>query len=901
MPPSMSIRAGKAYIEVYADNRKLNPSLEQTQKRLRALGKSVDMVGRKMFAAGAIMSAPFVLATKVFSGFDDQMRTVMAVTGASGEQFDMLNEKAKELGRTMSFTASQVAATMVELGRAGFNPQQINDSIEAVMNLARATGTELPLAANIAAGTLRAFNMDASDMVHVADVMTATANKSAQTLEDLGEAMKYAAPVAESYGLTLEETSKILGSLANFSIRGSMAGTTMKQVLLKLADKDVRQNLAQLGVAVTDAGGNLLEASSVLRNLGQALESIPPADRLSMLKDLFGDRAVAGGIKLTTANFQDLNDAIDNAAGTAAKAAAEMDSGIGGAFRRFMSAVEGVAISIGEALAPTLSRLAENLTAVASHVAEWIEKNKGAAVAAAEFAATVTVLGGTLVVVGGALKLVSAALQGYTKASVAATAASGKAKAAMVGLASNPLMLGLAALGAVLGIVTKKLYDADQASMTLIRTMDKALEKSDAQARSDDLRVQRLQQLVDKGELNNKEMEEARRLTGELTDGYGDLGITIDDTTRSVGGLTEAIAALRREQMARELDAVGKALAEARENATKAGQKAIYPAFTRSGKEQAYEDWRSALDRVDELEYRYENLRITMEMAEAEKALADAITIRNRAYDDLNASGTAENRQALADAARAVFEQEERLASLRAEKSGLVDPSPNARGDGDADIANRIRAEDALTEKQKKQVAAWEEKLARQKIDQIDDQYKRELALIDLKYKAELEKAKGNADAIALIEQAKKGELAALEKRVAKEKADAASNLQDQVHRERINQIDNEWTKEHKLIEYEYFRAVLAAKGNKQELDAAKELFDLQMAGLRTRKQKADEAKRMADLAKVDITAQGTFNVRAIQSLQAGDGSDRVIGLLDKIERNTKPIRSATGATFAAG
>ena len=182
--------------------------------------------------------------------------------GATGKQFDALNAKAKLLGRTTSYTAAQVAGAMLELGRAGFDALQIDASIEAVLALARATGTELPTAANIAAGALRAFNLEADQMGRVADVMTATANNSAQTLEDLGEAMKYAAPVADAYGLSLEETTKILGALANFSIRASMAGNVLKNIMLQLANSDVRAKLKALGVDHCSHLGSSVATSS---------------------------------------------------------------------------------------------------------------------------------------------------------------------------------------------------------------------------------------------------------------------------------------------------------------------------------------------------------------------------------------------------------------------------------------------------------------------------------------------------------------------------------------------------------------------------------------------------------------------------------------------------------------
>ena len=120
------------------------------------------------------------LAKRVFAGFDDQMRAVQAVLGATGAEFDLLNEKAKTVGRITSYRAAQVAGAVLELGRAGFAALQIDAAIASVLALARPTGTELPTAAKIAAGTLRAFGLEADQMGHVADVMVATANNAAR-------------------------------------------------------------------------------------------------------------------------------------------------------------------------------------------------------------------------------------------------------------------------------------------------------------------------------------------------------------------------------------------------------------------------------------------------------------------------------------------------------------------------------------------------------------------------------------------------------------------------------------------------------------------------------------------------------------------------------------------------
>jgi TP901 family phage tail tape measure protein len=400
MPSSTAIKAGRAFVELFADDSKLVRGLRRAELRVKAFGRKMQVIGRQMFMLGAMAAAPLALATRIFVRFDDQMRAVQAVTGATGEEFDKLTEKAKELGRTTSFTAAQVAASMLELGRAGFSPKQIDAAIASVLNLARATGTELPEAANIAANTLRAFGLEADQMTRVADVMTATANSSAQTLTDLGQAMVYTAPIAAEYGMTIEETNKVLGALANFGIKGSMAGTTMKNILLRLADPAIRKQVEALGVSVTDSSGSLRNVSDILKEVGTAVDGMPNAEKLAIFNKLFGMRAIAGGAKLTATEFERLNEAIDNAAGTAAKTAATMDAGIGGAFRRLYSAVEGIAIAVGDSLASELSNMSDQLARVSGVITQWIAQNKEVVVTVLRVAIALMTVGASLVVLG---------------------------------------------------------------------------------------------------------------------------------------------------------------------------------------------------------------------------------------------------------------------------------------------------------------------------------------------------------------------------------------------------------------------------------------------------------------------------------------------------------------------
>ena len=353
MTSARGIRAGAAYIELYANDNRLVRGLNRAQKRLKAFGSSVQRIGARLTGIGTGLAAGFAISTRVFAGFDDRMRQVRAVTGATEAQFHSLREEAKRLGRTTSFTAGQVAEAMTELGRAGFKPEAILRSTEAVLALARATSTELPRATEIAGAALRGFALPVDQMARVTDVLTATANGSAQTLEDLFEAMKPVAPIAAEAGASIEETAAAIAVLANNGIKGSLAGNALARAYKNLSNESKQAELRKFGVEAVDAQGNLRPLADILNDLAKATKGLGSAQRLSIFETLFG-RGQAAALKLASSAeaFDELQDKIKNSAGLAAKTAEEMDAGIGGSFRKLLSAVEGIAIAIGEAGPP---------------------------------------------------------------------------------------------------------------------------------------------------------------------------------------------------------------------------------------------------------------------------------------------------------------------------------------------------------------------------------------------------------------------------------------------------------------------------------------------------------------------------------------------------------------------
>ena len=397
-------------MEVTAETSKLKKSLDAAQSRLKDFGRACQGLGRDMMALGGALSLPFALAEKSFAGFDDKMRLVQAVTSSTGDQFDSLTKTAQRLGRETSFTAQQVADAMIGLGRMGFDPSEITAAIEHVLNLSRATGTDLAESADIAANSLRIFGLEAGKMSHVADILTATANGSAQTLTDLFEGLKMAGPSAAAAGENVSELCASLGIMANMGIKGSLAGTALRKAYVQFADVKVQNVLRDVGVEAVDANGNLRKMAEIMRDVAAATSKMPTAERLSFMKDVFDVRGMMSGLSLA-GNIEELDKflaRLRDVSGQADETARAMDRGIGGSFRLFQSAVEVTMNAVGEALSSTLQPMVARITAAINTFTKWVEANKGLVTSIAATVASIGVFGAAMFTVGTASRVLSA-------------------------------------------------------------------------------------------------------------------------------------------------------------------------------------------------------------------------------------------------------------------------------------------------------------------------------------------------------------------------------------------------------------------------------------------------------------------------------------------------------------
>jgi hypothetical protein len=263
------------------------------------------------------------------------MAKVKAVSGATADEFAKLESNAKELGRTTRFTASEVSELQLNFAKLGFTAEEITQVTGATLALAQATGSDLATSAEVAGSTLRAFGLSADETSRVTDVMAKSFSTSALDMGTFADSMKYVAPVAKAAGLSVEETTAMLASLANAGIKGSQAGTSLRRII------------SELGATGGDVAGSIKKLAGEGLNLADA-------------KDEVGRSAQSALLVLANSTDQTASLATEfqNANGAAQAMADIMDDTAEGAMKRMQSALEGAQIEIGSALAPIMIKLA---------------------------------------------------------------------------------------------------------------------------------------------------------------------------------------------------------------------------------------------------------------------------------------------------------------------------------------------------------------------------------------------------------------------------------------------------------------------------------------------------------------------------------------------------------------
>lgn len=321
-------------------------SFDRANRSVTVLNNSLVRSRTSMLALGAAAGIALTSSTRLIANFEQSMSTVQAVTNATAEEFEALTKRARELGSTTRFTASQAAGGMIELARAGFSVDEVMGSIEGTLQLAQAGALDLSRASEITAGTLRGMRLDVSETSRVVDVLSLAANSSNTNVSQLGDALKFVTPISAGLGVSLEETAGAIQALSDSGFRGELAGTGLRKVMISL------EKQSKEGIGILASYGLTLDDVSISSNgLIPALQKLADAGiTTGEAMTLFGLR---GGpafeiLRSSVPKVEAATAALQDAEGTAAQIAETMDDNLNGAILRSVSALQDLVLAIGD-------------------------------------------------------------------------------------------------------------------------------------------------------------------------------------------------------------------------------------------------------------------------------------------------------------------------------------------------------------------------------------------------------------------------------------------------------------------------------------------------------------------------------------------------------------------------
>lgn len=321
-----------------------------------AVGNAITKVVDKV---GSIGTA----AVKVGMNFEAEMSKVSAISGATGEDFQKLTDKAKEMGAKTKFSATESAQAMEYMAMAGWKTQDMVDGLKGIMDLAAASGEDLATTSDIVTDALTAFGLKASDSTHFADVLAKASSNANTNVAMMGETFKYVAPVAGALGYSVEDCSVAIGLMANSGIKASQAGTSLRQMLSRLAKPtdEVQGAMDQLGVSLTDSAGNMKSLDTVMGDLRNGFKGLSKAEQAQLATSLAGQEAMSGLLAIVNASdgdFDKLKDSIYNCKDAAANMAAVAQDNLAGQITSLKSKAEGLGIAFYGSIQEPLKELA---------------------------------------------------------------------------------------------------------------------------------------------------------------------------------------------------------------------------------------------------------------------------------------------------------------------------------------------------------------------------------------------------------------------------------------------------------------------------------------------------------------------------------------------------------------
>lgn len=363
----------KLFGKIAVDNSEANRAIDETVGNVRntepRMSKALKKIGTAIVAAFAVDKIKDFGKACISAGmdFDSQMSTVAAISGATGEEFEVLRAKAQEMGATTAFSATESAQAMEYMAMAGWKTTDITNGLAGVMNLAAASGEDLATVSDIVTDAMTAFGMSAEESTHFSDVLAQTATNANTNVGMMGETFKYVAPVAGSLGYNVEDTAVAIGLMANSGIKASQAGTALRTLMTNMANPTDKMAAAMdtLGISLTDSSGEMKSFAEITEDLRNGFSGLTEEQKASTAANLAGKEGMSGLLAIVNASEEDykkLTNSIRECSGASEKMAEIRLDNLEGDVTLFKSALEGAQIAISDKLTPVLRNLVKKAT-----------------------------------------------------------------------------------------------------------------------------------------------------------------------------------------------------------------------------------------------------------------------------------------------------------------------------------------------------------------------------------------------------------------------------------------------------------------------------------------------------------------------------------------------------------
>ncbi len=320
---------------------------------MEAAGGKTKLITTGVAAAGVAATALGVAAIKMAADFDASMSTVQANTGASADEMAQLRQAAIDAGADTVYSATESADAINELGKAGLSTSDIlSGGLSGALNLAASDGMAVGDAAELMATTLKQFNLTGAESTQVADALAAGAGKAVGSAHDLGLALNQAGMVSHSFGISMQETAGTLAAFAQSGMIGSDAGTSLKTMLISLANPSTKASnlMRELGINAYDAQGKFIGLSGLAGVLKDKLSGLSQEQRNQALATIFGTDAIRAANVLYEQGSKGIDDWTDavSESGFAAQQAAARNNNLKGDLENLSGSFESLMISLGE-------------------------------------------------------------------------------------------------------------------------------------------------------------------------------------------------------------------------------------------------------------------------------------------------------------------------------------------------------------------------------------------------------------------------------------------------------------------------------------------------------------------------------------------------------------------------